>query len=52
MVVLDSFLGTGSTALAAIDLNRKYLGIEIDKRYAKIAKERIDSLQKQQKLFN
>jgi hypothetical protein len=52
MVVLDPFLGAGSTALAAIELNRKFIGIEIDSNYAKKAKERINHLHSQKKLFN
>ena len=41
MIVLDPFLGAGSTALACINLNRKYIGIEIEKEYVEIAKKRI-----------
>src|SRR3989338_3549653 len=51
MVVLDPFLGAGSTALASIELNRKFIGIEIDKKYTQLAKERVENLQKQKKLF-
>ncbi len=32
-VVLDPFLGSGTTALAALSLNRKYIGIELNKEY-------------------
>ncbi len=52
MIVLDPFLGAGSTALAAIELNRKFIGIEIDPDYVKKAKERIKFLQSQKKLFD
>jgi len=45
-VVLDPFLGSGSTALACINLNRKYIGIEKEESYVKIAKERIESFSK------
>jgi DNA modification methylase len=41
MVILDPFMGCGSTALACQNLNRKYVGIEIEKAYIKIAEERI-----------
>ena len=44
MVVLDPFMGTGSTALACINLNRHYIGIEKDKEYVEIAKNRIAAL--------
>lgn len=40
-VVLDPFLGSGSTALAAIQTNRKCIGIEINPEYVKIANKRI-----------
>jgi len=32
-IVLDCYMGTGTTALAALFTNRKYIGIEIDKTY-------------------
>lgn len=40
--VLDPFLGSGTTGLAAIDTGRDFIGIEISEEYMKIAKERID----------
>lgn len=50
MVVLDPFLGAGSTALACINLKRNYIGIDIDKEYTKIALQRISDLIKTLKL--
>ncbi len=44
MVVLDPFLGAGSTALAAIELNRHFIGIEIDPKHVHTAEERIHKL--------
>lgn len=41
-VVLDPFLGTGTTGVAAKNLNRSFIGIELDKDYFEIAKERIE----------
>ncbi|MDB5164762.1 MAG: site-specific DNA-methyltransferase [Candidatus Saccharibacteria bacterium] len=40
-IVLDPFMGSGSTALAALNLNRQYIGIDISKDYCKMADERI-----------
>ena len=42
-VVLDPFMGSGSTAVAALRHGRKYLGFEISSDYAKIALKRIDA---------
>ncbi len=41
--VLDPFMGSGTTLLAASRCNRKGVGIEIDPHYCKIAAERIDN---------
>jgi site-specific DNA-methyltransferase (adenine-specific)/modification methylase len=40
--IFDPFLGTGTTAVVAKKLGRKYFGIEKDKKYFKAANERID----------
>jgi len=40
-VVLDPFLGSGTTAIAARMLNRHYIGIEIEEGYATIARKRV-----------
>lgn len=39
--VIDPFMGIGSTALACIETNRKFIGIEIDNKYYNIAEDRI-----------
>ncbi len=39
--ILDPFMGSGSTGVSCEILNRKFLGIEIDEKYFKIAKNRI-----------
>lgn len=40
-IVLDIFMGSGTTALAAIKLERKFLGFDISKEYVDLAKKRI-----------
>jgi site-specific DNA-methyltransferase (adenine-specific) len=42
--VLDFTMGSGSTGVAAKNLNRKFIGIEQDEKYFNIAQERINSL--------
>jgi modification methylase len=42
-VVLDPFFGTGTTGAVARRLGRKWIGIERESRYVKVARERIDS---------
>ena len=39
--VLDPFVGSGTTAVASIKLNRHYSGIELNKKYYQIAKENV-----------
>ena len=41
-IILDCFLGSGTTAIAAINTKRNFIGIEIDEGYYKITKERIE----------
>lgn len=41
--VLDFTMGSGSTGVACKNLNRSFIGIELDDKYFKIAKERIDA---------
>ena len=40
-VVLDPFLGTGTTAIAAKQLGRRFIGLELDANYARIARQRV-----------
>lgn len=41
-VILDPFMGSGTTGVACIQTGRRFIGIEIDERYYAIAKRRID----------
>jgi site-specific DNA-methyltransferase (adenine-specific) len=43
-VVLDPFMGSGSTAIAALKAGRKYVGYENNPEYVKLAEERIKAL--------
>lgn len=40
-IILDPFMGSGATALAAINTNRNYVGYEINAKYIKLAEKRI-----------
>ena len=42
-IVLDCFMGSGTTGAAAKNLNRRFIGIELEKEYFEIAKKRIES---------
>jgi DNA modification methylase len=42
-LVLDCFMGSGTTGIACKNLNRNFIGIELDKEYFNIAKKRIES---------
>lgn len=43
-IVLDPFLGRGTTVVASKMLNRQYIGFEINKDYFEIAQKRIDDI--------
>jgi len=40
-IVLDPFMGSGTTAVASVNLDRNYIGFEISENYCKIARSRI-----------
>lgn len=43
-LILDPFMGSGTTAIGAINLNRNYIGYENNEEYIKLAEERINSI--------
>ena len=43
-VVLDCFMGSGSVMVAAKRLNRKYIGFEIEEKWYKVAKDRLQGI--------
>ncbi len=48
-IILDPFMGAGSTGVAALKNNRKFIGIEINEQYFNTAKERIEGERKWKK---
>ena len=50
-IVLDPFMGSGTTGVACANLGRKFIGIEIEPKYFDIACERIDNAYRQKRMF-
>ena len=50
-LILDPFMGSGTTGVACINMNRKFIGIEKERKYFDVACERIDAAARQGKLF-
>ncbi len=48
-IVLDPFMGSGTTAIAALESGRKYVGYEIDEEYVKLAEKRLFTVRHQMK---
>lgn len=49
-IVLDPFMGSGTTGIACKETGREFIGFEIDDRYFKIAEKRISEAKKQKRL--
>jgi site-specific DNA-methyltransferase (adenine-specific) len=49
--ILDPFMGSGTTGVACMNLGRKFIGIELEKKYFDISCERIDQAQRQSRMF-
>jgi site-specific DNA-methyltransferase (adenine-specific) len=50
--IVDPFMGSGTTGVAALNLGRRFVGIEIEPRYFDIACERIENAQRQTSLLD
>ena len=50
-LILDCFMGSGTTGIAAINMNRDFIGFEIEEKYFNIAKRRIENEKAQTSLF-
>ena len=51
-VVLDPFMGSGTTAVACIKTDRKYIGFELSEEYCKMAEKRIEPYLMQQTIMD
>ena len=51
-IILDPFMGSGSTGVACQDLNRRFTGFEINKKYYELAKKRLKTRKKRITDFN
>lgn len=49
--VLDPFMGSGTTGVACMELQRPFVGIEIEPKYFDMACQRIENAQRQERLF-
>lgn len=43
-IIFDPFVGSGTTCVVSKKLNRKYIGIDIEKKYLDIAIERLENI--------
>lgn len=50
-IILDPFIGSGTTAVASLRSGRKYIGFDTDRNYITLAENRIDALKSQTNLF-
>jgi site-specific DNA-methyltransferase (adenine-specific) len=50
-LVLDPFMGSGTTGVACSYLGKRFIGVEVDPKYFEMACERIENAQRQERLF-
>ena len=48
-IIIDPFMGSGTTGVACLNLNRKFVGIELDKNYFKMSEQRLNLIAHKQK---
>lgn len=51
-IVLDPFMGSGTTGVACLNTNRNFIGIELDETYFNISKQRIENAIKEKENKN
>ena len=51
-LILDPFMGSGTTAVACHKLKRRYIGFELDEEYFNLANERLDAVKAQISIFD
>lgn len=51
-LIFDPFMGSGTTGVACANLGRKFIGIEIERKYFDIACERVEAAYAQGRLFS
>ena len=49
-IVIDLFMGSGTTGVACVNTGRKFIGMELDPGYFEVAKRRIEEAQAQARL--
>lgn len=50
-ILCDPYLGSGTTGVACMNLGRRFIGVEIERKYFDIACRRIEDAQRQQRMF-
>lgn len=50
-IIFDPYMGSGTTGIAAVEMGREFVGVEIDQGYFEIACQRIENAQRQASIF-
>ena len=50
-IIFDPFMGSGTTAVACKELGRNFIGVEISEKYCQIARDRVDTCERQPEMF-